>query len=78
MIEGAVTDRQMVAKLRSACDAAGGVRPWARKNGVSPGTVQDILSGRNDMSESIGNKLGLIKRSYWFPFSPPRKDAAGG
>lgn len=65
-VEG-ITNAEMVAKLRTACENAGSIRAWARANGVSAGTVHDILTGRNDMSEMIGNKLGLMRKTVWVP-----------
>jgi hypothetical protein len=68
----AATDADLRAILRTQVTAAGGVRAWARANGFSSGTVGDVLSGRNDVSEKIGNRLGFLKRVVWVPFSVGR------
>lgn len=45
--------------LREACDAAGGVRAWARDNGVSAPYVSDVLAGNKGPGPAILDPLNL-------------------
>jgi len=44
--------------LRSACAAAGGQQAWAKRHGISPQYVSDVLNARRDPGASILRALG--------------------
>ena len=44
--------------LRTACERAGGQRPWARSHGLSSSNVNNVLAGRRALSEQILRPLG--------------------
>ena len=69
MIRNAATSADLLAILRAACVAAGGIRAWARANDVSSGHVCDVLAGRKEISEEMGNRLGFLKEVRFVPFS---------
>ena len=46
--------------LAKACDKAGGIRSWARGNGVSAAYVSDILAKRREPGPSICRAFGLV------------------
>lgn len=49
------------AKLRNACDAAGGQTAWAAAHGLSVSYVNDVLNARKDPGPKIAAALGLQK-----------------
>jgi hypothetical protein len=65
-------DADLLALLRTQVDAAGGVRAWARQQGISAGHVCDVLGGRREISEEMGNRLGFLREVRWVPFSVRR------
>ncbi|HXT81353.1 MAG TPA: hypothetical protein VN702_17440 [Acetobacteraceae bacterium] len=50
------------SNLRSACEASGGQRAWARKHGISEQYVSDVLSARRDPGGKILTALGYVRR----------------
>lgn len=48
-------------RLQAACDAAGGQQAWARRHGISPSYVSDVLHARRDPGAAILRALGLAK-----------------
>jgi hypothetical protein len=69
MTRNAATDADLLAMLRTACDAAGGVRAWSRVHVLSAGHVCDVLNGKKEISEEMGNRLGFLREVRWVPFS---------
>lgn len=51
----------VTARLRAACETAGGQKQWAAANGVSGSYVCDVLMARREPGESILSALGLRK-----------------
>ena len=49
------------ARLRKACDEAGGQSAFARKHGLSPQYVSDAINARRDPGPVILSALGLVK-----------------
>lgn len=47
------------AKLRNACDEAGGQSAWASAHGLSVSYVNDVLNARKDPGPKIASALGL-------------------
>jgi hypothetical protein len=69
MTRNAATQADLLAILRSECAAAGGQQAWARAHGFSPQYVCDVLKGRRDISEAMGNALGFMREVRFVPFS---------
>lgn len=63
------------AELRSACAAAGGQAAWAKKAGISPQYVSDVVNGRKDPGPGMLAALGLRKRVIYEPI-PAKRGAA--
>jgi hypothetical protein len=63
------TDADLLALLRTEVEAAGGVRAFARAKGISAGHVCDVLGGRREISEEMGNRLGFLREVRWVPFA---------
>ena len=72
MNANAATAADLIAILRSACSGAGGQQAWARAHGFSPQYVCDVLKGRRDVSEAMGNALGFLREVRFVPFSVRR------
>lgn len=59
--------------LRAACAKEGSQKAWARKHGVSPAYVGDVLSGRREPGEAICEPLKLERLVlYRYYFGPQR------
>lgn len=56
-----MTRREVVERLRSLVDEAGGPARWATRHGVSPGYVRDVLAGSRLPAPSVLEALGLRK-----------------
>jgi len=69
MSRNVATQGDLLAILRSACDAAGGQRAWAEAHGLSPQYVCDVLKGRRDVSERMANELGFLREVRFVPFA---------
>lgn len=54
------TTDDVLAMLREACDAAGGIRPWARLHDLSFQYVHLVLQGDRPPGPAILNPLGLV------------------
>jgi DNA-binding phage protein len=58
------TSEQVLAELRQAVARHGGIRPFARANGVAASAVCDALKkGRVD--PAVGNAVGFVLQSRW-------------
>lgn len=51
----------VITRLRRACRTAGGQAHWAKRHGISPAYVSDVLSGRRAPGPKILAPLGLIE-----------------
>lgn len=69
MSRNAATSADLIAVLRSACEAHGGQAAWAAKHGFSPQYVCDVLKRRRDVSEAMANALGFLREVRWVLFS---------
>jgi hypothetical protein len=56
-----MTEDQVRALLRAACDEAGSIRAWARRHGLSAMYVSNALRGKQAPGPSICKPLGLIR-----------------
>lgn len=52
------------ARLRTACAAAGGIRPWSALHGVSHGLVCEVLAGRREPAPRVLAPLGLRRLDH--------------
>ena len=60
-----ISEDDMRAKLRDACDAAGGVHAWARANGINQSYVQLAVSGKRGIGPAIAAVFGYEKKSVF-------------
>ena len=60
-----ITESEMRAKLREACDAVGGVHAWARKNSINQSYVQLAVSGKRGIGPAIAAAFGYEKKSVF-------------
>ena len=56
-----LTADQVRDRLRKACEAAGGLRAWARGNGVSAAWVSRVIRNENEFGDAILVPLGVKK-----------------
>lgn len=56
-----MTEDQARKRLKSAIDAAGGQRAWARAHNLSAPFVNDVLHGNRQISDRICEALGLVR-----------------
>lgn len=47
--------------LGSAIKAEGSLRKWAKRHGLSPAFVSDVMLGRRKPSEKILTPLGIVR-----------------
>jgi hypothetical protein len=61
-----LTAEDVRARLKAACEAAGGQAAWAKENRVSGVYVNDIIHGRRDPVSLVLGPLGLrqVERLY--------------
>lgn len=64
-MQGALDLIGVCARLRAACQAAGGQKAWAERHGVSPQYVCDVLNARREPGAAILAPLGLAKRTLY-------------
>lgn len=62
MLKKELSEDELVGVLSSACEAAGGPSAWARKAGVSPQYVNDVLKRRRQPGDSICRALGYKRQ----------------
>lgn len=60
-------EEEVVARLREACQAAGGQTAWASAHGISPAYVNDVARGRRGPGESVLRGLGLQRDVRYVP-----------
>lgn len=48
----------VVAELMEACVAEGSQKAWAKKHGLSPAYVNDVINGRREPANTIAEALG--------------------
>ena len=51
----------LYVRLTQACEEAGGQSAFARRHGISPGHVNDVLHVRREPGDAIIRALGLKK-----------------
>ncbi len=73
-----LTEAEVRALLRGACRRAGSQDAWARRTGLSPQHVSDVLLGRREPAGQILRALGLSRRvRYVETAAGDRSDFAG-
>lgn len=60
-----LTKRDMLARLRTAVDAAGGVRPFCRKHRISPAYVSKATRGEMTFGPKIARALNVVAVEGW-------------
>ena len=60
-----ITESEMRAKLRYACDRAGGVHAWARANAINQSYVQLAVSGKRGIGPAIAAVFGYEKKAVF-------------
>lgn len=76
----ALRERDVAARLKAACKAAGGQALWAAGAGVSKSYVTEILMGRSAPGDAVLRPLGLQRDVRYVPREPEPVelyDAAG-
>lgn len=53
------TADDVLSVLRDECTSLGSQKAWAKKQGVSPAYVNDILQGRREISDRVAEMLGF-------------------
>lgn len=53
-----LTPDDVLDVLRDECAEMGTQKAWAKKNGVSPAYVNDLLQGRREISDRVAEMLG--------------------
>lgn len=56
-----MTLEQVIARIRAACDKAGGQKAWADAVGLSAVYISDVIGKRREPGQSVLNALGLEK-----------------
>jgi DNA-binding transcriptional regulator YdaS (Cro superfamily) len=51
----------LYARLGKACEEAGGQSAWARRHGLSPQFVCDVVNGRRDPGPKMCRALGVAE-----------------
>jgi len=52
----------LVDILRVRCREAGSQKAWAKKHGLIPAYVNDVLQGRREISDNFATMLGFERR----------------
>lgn len=68
-----LTAEDLRVELSWRCKHAGGLREWARRNGVSAGHVSNVIAGKKGPGESVTGAMGLTRQVvYVRPHAPER------
>lgn len=62
-----ITETEMRAKLRDACDAAGSVHAWSRANCMNQSNTNKVLQGKLAFPKSIAKLLGYERKVHFVP-----------
>lgn len=68
-------DLDVFARLRAACQEAGGQKAWAKRHGMSAQYVCDVLATRRPIGKDVLRALGLVVRYVEKGISPVRRAA---
>lgn len=55
----------VLTDLENLCKREGGQRAAARKLGLSPSYIHDLLRGKRDMTEQVAAKFGYRRIVFW-------------
>lgn len=61
-----LTEDDVRRRLRSLCDAVGGVSAWAKQHGYSPQYVSGVVSGSRPLSPRILADAGFGRETVYF------------
>jgi hypothetical protein len=64
-LENVITDGDIIAALRAACEKAGSQKQWAKDNDLSPSYVSDVLKYYRPITARLAGKLGYKPVKGW-------------
>jgi hypothetical protein len=67
---------EVLAALREAVRAAGGIRRFADQRGVNAGSVCQILNGKLEPTEGVVNAIGYMAITVYRPIVAATRNAA--
>jgi hypothetical protein len=67
---------EVLAAIRDAVRAAGGVRAFSRKTGINKATVSLVINGHSEPAESLVNAVGYMAVTIYRPIAAARRNAA--
>ena len=62
-----MTVKQLRATLSQRCEMAGGQSEWARRHGIPPSVVSEVINGRRDPSVAVINAMGFMRVDRFIP-----------
>lgn len=66
-IEGVMTPQDIKKELSHRCEKYGAKSALARKAGLSPSAISDVLAGRREVNSQIANALGYMTPRFFIP-----------
>lgn len=74
-----LTEQEVIKRLRDAIEDAGGQREFARRVGLTPAYVNDVLHGRRALADrilaAIGVERGVVYRVTYQETNDSQKDS---
>lgn len=67
----------MLQRLRSGVDEAGGIRPFAEKIGVSTQFLREVLHGHREISDKVAGGVGYSRRVMYVQVLPEVHSCCG-
>ena len=66
-------DNLAIETIKNLVKEAGTQAKVAENLGITPSYLSDILKGKREVSESVADKLGLLRRTIYVHVSPDGK-----
>ncbi|WP_367159928.1 hypothetical protein ABUE34_12860 [Kozakia baliensis] len=66
-IEGVMSPDDIRKELSRRCEKRGAKSELARKAGISPSAISDVLSRRREVNEQIANAIGYMAPRFFMP-----------
>ena len=57
----------VLVALRKAVEGAGSQKAWCDHNGLSEGTISDVLRGRRDITDRVADLVGFERVTVYRP-----------
>jgi len=67
----AITEKEIIHRLKYECEEAGGQKAWAKKNKINESFVSDVLNGRRSVSRSMAMTMGFNRETVFTPIPKP-------